>query len=186
MSFESRDEAGRKLSEKMAEEGLDPDIVLACSISGFEVAKTVAEELGTELDLRLAESIDVPGESNTVVAGVADEGTVWVDRTVKNKFQVSGAFIDHARIVKSRLLGLEKLKYSDNHALLAGKKVLLVDDVVTDSNRIAAALGSVTKQGAVEISFAAPLVSDSCLSHIRSFRTKHWSLTQTARTTSGR
>lgn len=166
MSFESRAEAGRKLAEKAVKEDVKPDIVLACSVGGFEVARPVSEELDVDLDLRLAESITVPGKSDTKVAGVADEGTVWVDRAVKKEHQVSGAFIDRARLVKSRLLGLKKLEFSDDHALLSGKRVLVVDDVVTDSNRIAAALGSVTKQGAVKISFASPVISDSCASHI--------------------
>jgi predicted phosphoribosyltransferase len=64
------------------------------------------------------------------------------------------------------LLGLKKLEFSDERALLSGKKVLIVDDVVTDSNRIAADLGSVTNRGAVKISFASPVISDSCASHI--------------------
>lgn len=167
MSFKDREAASQSLAKKASEAGLDPDVVLCCSVEGFEVARVLSEELDAELDIRFTTSIKVPGESDVAVAGVADDGTVWVDKAVKDQFRVSGAFIDRARIVKARLLGLEKSRYSDKNTVISGKKALIVDDSVVDSNRMAAAIGSAVKQGAVEISVAAPIISQICAGHIK-------------------
>lgn len=167
MDLKDREDAGRELAERISDSGLGPDVVLCCSVEGFEVAKNLAENLDAELDLRFSESITVPGESDVIVAGVADDGTVWIDKPVKDEFRVSGAFIDRARIVKARLLGLEKSQYSDKNSILSGKKVLLADDAVLDSNRMAAAIGSAVKQGAVDVSVAAPVMSKACASHLK-------------------
>lgn len=167
MSIKDGEEAGKALAEKASDAGIKPDIVLCTSVDGFSIARTVSEELDADLDLRLSDSIQVPGESDVIVAGVADDGTTWIDQAVKEEFRVSGAFIDRARIVKSRTLGLRKREFSKKNKLISGKEVLIVDSSVLDSNRMAAAIGSVVKQGAVKISVAAPEISDISASHLR-------------------
>jgi len=158
--------AAKQLAEKTLRSQIEVDTVLCSSLEGFEVAKTLSETLDAELDLRFTDSIEVPGNSKDSVAGVADDGTVWVDRKVKDEHQVSGAFIDRARIVKARLLGLEKIEYCKNNTVLSGKKVLIADKDIEDSNRIAAGIGSITKQGAVKIYVAAQSITEETAKHL--------------------
>lgn len=158
--------AATELAEKTLNSQIEVDTVLCSSLEGFEVAEKLSEAFEAELDLRFTDSIEVPGNSEETVAGVADDGTVWVDREVKDEFKVSGAFIDRARIVKARLLGLEKIEYCEDNTLLSGKKVLIADRNINDSNRIAAGIGSITKQGAVDIYVAAPSITEQSAKHL--------------------
>ena len=167
MSLNDGDEAGSKLADKVSDASVNPDIVLCSSVEGFRVAKAVSDNLEADLDLRFSESIKVPGESDVIVAGVTDDGTAWVDRLVKDEFNVSGAFIDRARIVKARTLGLKKREYSREDKPVSGKNVLIVDSSVLDSNRIAAVIGSAMKHGAVKVSIAAPEISEISASHLK-------------------
>ena len=166
MSLKELEERGKDLAKKASEMGSEPDIVLCCSVKGFNVAKAVSEQLDAELDLRFCDSIQVPGETDVILAGVAEDGTAWIDKDVKEEFMVSGAFIDRARIVKGRTLGLRKMEFSDKEKEVSGKKVLIVDSSIEDSNRIAAVTGSVLKEGVSEIDVAALKISEASIRHL--------------------
>lgn len=159
MLFKDRREAGTQLAKKILDDGIKPDIVLSSSLEGFEVGKQLAGHLDAPIALKLTDDIRAPGEPRLIVAGVADDGTLWVDDALKDELMVSGAFIDRARIAKARVLGMKKYRYCPTEPSLKGKKVVIVDQGVSTGFNIAAGIGSCIKQGADHIVVASPVSS---------------------------
>lgn len=161
MLFEDRKEAGKKLAKKSKKHNIQAEVVLGSSLKSYDISKEIAGALNAEHGLILTDRIYVPGKKEDTVAGVTDDGTIWVDDRVKKKERVSGAFIDRARIVKTRLLGLEKEKHQLENPGLSNKKVMIVEEGISDGITTAAAVGSALKQGAKTVIVASPLISRS-------------------------
>ena len=78
MLFKNRQEAARRLAERLARyRGVHP-IILAIPRGAVPIGRILAEELGGELDVVLVRKIGAPGNPELAIGSVAESGEVVV------------------------------------------------------------------------------------------------------------
>ena len=77
--FADRTDAGRQLADRLAESGVEADVVLAIPRGGLPVARPVADRLGAPLDVVVARKLGAPNTPELAVGAVAGDGSVYLD-----------------------------------------------------------------------------------------------------------
>lgn len=164
MTFENRDEAGRKLADevrkRLGPRGEDERrIVLGLPRGGVPVALPVAEALDASLDVLVVRKLGAPGHEEYAMGALASGGIEVLDQSVVERLGVEQAQLD--RIVqreRAELKRREKRFRGDRPGPeLGGATVVLVDDGVATGSTMQAALDAVREAGAQRIVIAVPL-----------------------------
>src|SRR5690349_22795691 len=82
MTFTSREEAGRKLSEHLRTRGVQADLVLGLPRGGVVVAAEVSHTLHLPLDVLIVRKIGHPLHREFAVGALAENGVVILDENV--------------------------------------------------------------------------------------------------------
>ncbi|TCP62313.1 putative phosphoribosyl transferase [Rhodovulum bhavnagarense] len=159
--FDNREEAGRRLAEKVA--ALEPEnaLVLALPRGGVPVAVPVARALGAPLDLALVRKIAMPGNPELAAGAVVDGGA--------REVVFNAELLDHAGLVQADFTDAvaEKLAEIETRRSLylagcrperiAGRTVIVVDDGMATGATARAVLQALRKRGPVEVWLAVPV-----------------------------
>ncbi len=146
----------------LREKDISPDIVYAASISGFPVAKKVADGYNIPLDIVLADTISAPGKPGIPVGAVAYDGTLWLKDSAVEELEITSEYIENAK--KVQLEGLEhkirEFRKAVDRPHLRGRHVVLVTDGIATGLRTTSCIGLLIKAGAERITVATPVISD--------------------------
>lgn len=152
--FKDREEAGRKLAEKLEEyKGRKDAVVLGIPRGGIIVAHEVAKELGLPLDVLVIRKIGFPGQEELAL------GAVSADSYYLNEY-ASGTNKEYLKMIIERKQEEAKELYKK----LGGKKidikektVIVVDDGIATGASILTAVRILKKQKARKIIIAVPV-----------------------------
>jgi predicted phosphoribosyltransferase len=145
MRFLDRQDAGRRLGERVAGLGLDDPVVLALPRGGVPVACEVARALGAPFDVIVARKVGAPGRPELGIGAVAEgDFVVGVPDAPEETWE------ELQRRVQL---------YRDGRPLpdLAGRDVVVVDDGLATGVTAAAALLSVRSHGPRRLVLAVPV-----------------------------
>lgn len=159
--FDSREEAGRLLAEKVREAAPENPLVLALPRGGVPVALPVAEALGCPLDLAFVRKIGMPGNPELAAGAVVDGQAREV---VFNEEVLGYAGLTHADFadavgVKLAEIAERRKTYLGDRApqKVSGRTAIVVDDGIATGATVRAVLQALHKRGPLEVWLAVPV-----------------------------
>jgi putative phosphoribosyl transferase len=170
--FANRDEAGRALAARLADEHLPgPIVVLALPRGGVPVALPVAQRLKAPLDLVLVRKIGAPWQSELAVAAIVDGGEpeLVIDEGTSAATGASRAYIDQQAQIEWREIERRRALYLHGRTPLPvrGATAIVVDDGIATGTTVRAALKALRRRGAARLVLAVPVAPHDTLTELR-------------------
>ena len=167
--FVDRTDAGRQLADRLAAEGIDPEVVVAIPRGGLPVGRAVADRFDVPLDVVVAEKVGAPGNPELAVGAVAGDGSRWLNESLAARVGADEEYLDEeaAREAANAREKVDRYRGGDPAPDLAGKAVVLVDDGVATGATAIACLRQVRAAGASTVVLAMPVTSRDALERLR-------------------
>ncbi len=169
--FKNRQEAGRKLAEKMKEnikESSEKLLVLAIPRGGVVVGKELANKLKAPLDIIITKKIGAPGNPELAIGAVGPGGEEVIDEELAQragadenylKSQISNLKLEIARREKEFRRGRQKLNFEN-------KIVIITDDGVATGATMLAAIEVLRQHQPKKIIVAVPVIARDTVSKL--------------------
>lgn len=157
--FEDRHDAGERLAERLASEGVEADIVLAIPRGALPLGRAVADGLDAPLDVVVAKKMGAPNNPEYAIGAVASDGTVWYNDAAIDRTRADEAYVEREREKQATAARgkLRRYRADDSPPDLEGKRAVLVDDGVATGSTAFACIEQVRDAGAETIVFAVPV-----------------------------
>jgi putative phosphoribosyl transferase len=160
MTFSSRQDAGRKLGQRLADLGLQVDLVLGLPRGGVIVASEVAIWLQRPLDVLVVRKVGHPLFREFAVGAIAEDDVAVLDRPVLRRSHVARAELDTVIAEERQRLRHYQQRFALPHRTTReGRNLAIVDDGLATGATLEAAVRSARKQGAARIIAAVPVAS---------------------------
>jgi predicted phosphoribosyltransferase len=163
--FANRQEAGRALAARLADQSWHEPLVLGLPRGGVPVAREVATELNAELDVVVARKIGAPGHPEYGVGAVTADSEPIYDPTVLRALNLTEEQLaktcDEEREEATRRTNL----YRRNKPPLRvhDRDVIVIDDGLATGVTAKAALQWVTRQQPRSVTLAVPVAAKDSL-----------------------
>lgn len=166
--FQDRTEAGKRLGERLVQEGIEADIVLGIPRGALPVARQVADALGVPLDIVVASKLGAPQNPELAIGAVASDGTLYLNDDLVHRLEISEDFIKGEREVEAENAHEKAMQYRDDGRLpsVEGKRVVVVDDGVATGATAIACLRQLREAGAAHVVLAVPVGSPRSLQEL--------------------
>ncbi|TCP44436.1 phosphoribosyltransferase [Rhodovulum marinum] len=159
--FDNREEAGRRLAEKVAAADPENPVVLALPRGGVPVAIPVAQALGAPLDLAFVRKIGMPGNPELAAGAVVDGQAREVVFNEDLLRQTGLTHADFTAQVEQKLTEIEarRTAYLGDRQpqKIAGRTAIVVDDGIATGATVRAVLQALRKRGPLEVWLAVPV-----------------------------
>lgn len=148
MLFVDREDAARRLAERLARYRGQNPLILAIPRGAVPMGRTLAEALDGELDVALVRKIGAPGNPEFAIGSVAENGEIVVSEWARNS-GVSEDYLEReARHQLATLMERRRLYTPGRRAAdVAGRVVIVLDDGVATGSTMLAALELVRTLG---------------------------------------
>jgi predicted phosphoribosyltransferase len=164
--FEDRREAGKKLSKHLKNK-IDIDSVVVPYPDACKIGLKVAESQDADVSVRLSDFLSSPAPPYVNIGAVAEDGTLWIEDSLKEEMDVSKRYIKSAVRIQSKFLEMKSIELAREN-LEESSNVVVVSDGVSSGFREAAVAGSLLKQGVERVFIAAPVKSDNVMADLSS------------------
>lgn len=160
--FENRQDAGRKLSERLEKYKGDNVIILAVPRGGVIVAYEAVKRFGFKWDMIIPRKIGAPQNREVAIGAVSADGSYFIDEYYAEMLGVSKEYIENevAREVEEIARRAREYRGSDSFPDVRDRTVIIVDDGIATGFTLLAAVKSVRKQGAGKIVLAVPVAPE--------------------------
>jgi predicted phosphoribosyltransferase len=167
MAFRNREEAARRLAERLSAYRSVSPVVLGVPRGGVPMARVVADELGGDLDIVLVGKISAPENPAYAVGAVDETGTVSLLDDGRR-----AALREYLETEAARQLDLIRRRrelYTPFHGpvQLRDRIVILVDDGIATGASMLAAVRAVRRHGPRRLVVAIPVAVPGPLALIR-------------------
>jgi len=166
--FEDRHEAGERLADLLADEGVDPDVVLAIPRGALPLGRVVADRLAAPLDVVVASKIGAPQNPELAIGAAASDGSAWLNDELIGRLGVSSEYVEDQRAVEADAARekLERYRGAVELPDLEGKTVVVVDDGVATGATMRACLRQVRGAGAARVVVGVPVGAPDSLAEL--------------------
>jgi len=165
--FASREGAGRELGRHLVERGMHCDLVLGLPRGGVVVAAEVAHSLKCPLDVVIVRKIGHPLQREFAVGALAEGDVIVLDEVSIGRNPLFHAQLNYVIEEEQERLRDYQAKF---HAAAApdpaGRSVLLVDDGLATGATMEAAVLSLRKRNARDVTVAVPVASTNALQRL--------------------
>ncbi|ACM92995.1 phosphoribosyltransferase [Nautilia profundicola AmH] len=172
--YENRRSAGKMLAEKLKklkEEGkiVDP-VVVALPRGGVPIGVEIAKALNAPLDLLFVKKIPAPGNEELAIGSVSENGIVFLNQELIDKFGVDESYLQEKGIEKIQEMARLRDKYKHDPVPLEGRDVILVDDGIATGASMYLAAQSIARDLPRSIIIAVPVApkDENILNMLRS------------------
>lgn len=158
--FHDRDDAGKKLAEKLLDYAGDQDVrVLALPRGGVPVAFQVARILNKPLDVFLVRKLGVPGQEELAMGAIASGGVRVLNHNVIEALGISPEIIEAVATREQKELERRQRVYRGDRPPLdvRGCQVILVDDGLATGASMRAAVTALRALEPARIIVAVPV-----------------------------
>lgn len=157
--FKNREEAGKRLAEKLLEWKEKNPVVLAIPRGGVVVAYEVAKALKAPLDLIIPRKIGAPGNPELAIGAVTEDGTLVLNEDLVAGLRIPEDYVETLREREMEEIRRRKKAYLGDipPQSLRDKTVILVDDGIATGATARAAIKSVLRQKPLAVVVAAPV-----------------------------
>ena len=169
--FRDREDAGRRLAERLRTHARDAPLVLGLPRGGVVVAAEVARGLGAALDVLVVRKLGAPGHSELGIGAVTagEPPLALLNDDLVRELRVSDAYLqretaaqlDEARRRQARL------RAGRPAPSLGGRHVIVVDDGIATGGTVRAALRAVRRAEAARIVLAVPVAPPDAVAALR-------------------
>ena len=166
--FEDRQDAGRRLAERLGVASGGATVVLGLARGGVPVAFEVARLLRAPLDVLVVRKIGAPHQPELAVGALAP-GATYLNERIRRWVGLSGAELDALVEAKRDELAARStaLRGERPEPELQGRTVILVDDGVATGATMFAAIESVRARGAAKVVVAVPVCAADTYEELR-------------------
>lgn len=168
--YDDRKHAGQELSDFLKNK-IDIDLVVIPYIESYDVGIQVAETQNADVELRLSDFLTSPDAPYAEFGALAEDGTLWVDDSLRKELNVSPEFIEKRAKRLSKHLKRKSRGLARNTGSGKNRKAVIVSDGIGSGFREAAVAGSLLKDGFKEINVATPIKSRNTRADLRSVTT---------------
>lgn len=167
--FRDREEAARRLAEKLKGRNLHEPLVLAIPRGGVVTGAVLAQELGAELDVVLSRKLRAPGQPELAVGAISEDGRVYLNPYAQQYLdQMEGYLAEEQRYQLAEIARRKKLfRGARPQAEVAGRSVIVTDDGIATGATMIAALQVVRTQKPREVIVAVPVAAPERLKEVR-------------------
>jgi len=161
--YQSRSDAGRKLTRYLQAYAGSGAVVLAIPRGGVPVGIEVAAALGCDLDIIVPRKIPIPGNSEAGYGAVTEDGVTVLNEPLVRELQLTDDEIrEQAQRVKEEIRRRQVVFRAVLAPLaVAGKTAIVIDDGLASGYTMAAAVQSLKQRKAERVVAAAPVASES-------------------------
>jgi predicted phosphoribosyltransferase len=168
MIFKDRTEAGLALARLMKDsDKWDGAIVLGIPRGGVPVAFEVARELNLPLDIFMVRKLGVPGYEELAMGAVASGGTVVVNESVVQEFDISPETLEAAAQRELKEIDRRERIYREDRApaRIDGRTTILIDDGLATGASMFAAVRALRPR-ARQVVVAVPVAAEKTCSEL--------------------
>src|SRR5215472_12571690 len=102
--FRDREDAARRLAEKLKGRPQHQPLVLAIPRGGVIIGAVLARELGADLDVVLSRKLRAPGQPELAIGAISESGRIHLNEYGRNLFDE-----DDLYVVQERQLQLQEI-----------------------------------------------------------------------------
>jgi len=173
LMFKNRQEAGRKLAEKILKDlGVGKQenevVVLAIPRGGVVVGKELAERLGTPLEIIITKKIGAPGNPELAIGAVGPSGEEVIDEQLAQRVGANEEYIQkQKKIIEKEIERREKeLRGDKSQPDFKNKVIILTDDGVATGATMLAAIEVLRQHQPKKIIVAVPVIARDTVSKL--------------------
>lgn len=171
MLFADREEAGKRLAERLGRFKDRKPVVLALPRGGVPVGFAIARALAAPLDVVLVRKIGAPGQEELAVGAVADgdHPELVTDESLAGYLSVSPAYLEAAKAAALREIERRRRAYRGDRepVPVAGCTAIVVDDGIATGATMRAALRATRKRMPARLVLAVPVAPPDTLEQLR-------------------
>jgi putative phosphoribosyl transferase len=167
--FSNREDAGRRLAEKLKHRQFRRPLVLAIPRGGIPVGAAIAEELNAELDVVLCRKLRAPEQPELAIGAIDETGHVVWNDDVLTSLNLADAYLEEERLLELSVIDSYKERYRQARPLcnVKGRSVIVTDDGIATGATMIAALEALRKQQPFELIAAIPVASPQALENLK-------------------
>jgi putative phosphoribosyl transferase len=161
--FRDRRDAGQRLGQVLAQDGLPHPVVLAIPRGGVPIAVRIAAALGCPWDVVVIRKLAVPWNPEMGFGAVAVDGTTIENRQFLDRTGLTASQVERIRAEALREAERRDRLYRAGRPSpdLTGRSVVLTDDGLASGYTVLAAVEWVKKADPLQVIVATPVASDS-------------------------
>jgi putative phosphoribosyl transferase len=164
--FSGRDEAGKLLSEKIADLKGENCLVLAIPRGGVVIGNQVAVSLGCKLDVIISKKINPPNQPEYAIGAVMPDGTIHWNQDMSQYLEHSYFVNEINEKKKQAQRQLEEFRGNSTYDL-RGKTVILTDDGIATGATVFVILKWLAKNNPKRIIVASPVIPASTYEQLK-------------------
>jgi len=155
--FKNREEAGKKLADKLNYFKNKSLVILAIPRGGVVIGKILAQELDCPLDVLAVKKIGAPGNPELAVGAIGPDNVVVWNNDLLHSLGLRPKDLEEE--IKNEKLKMKNYneKFKMREISLAGKTVILTDDGIATGATIKAAITWIKTQKPNKIILAVPV-----------------------------
>lgn len=158
--FTDRQDAGEQLGERLEQEGIEADIVLAIPRGGLPLGRPVAEALDAPLDVVVAKKIGAPDNPEFAIGAVAADGSLWLNDEVIQSQGIEDAYVERVGTQRAEEARTKAERYRDGPPPdLTAQRIVVVDDGIATGATVRACLEHIRGEQPASIVLAVPVGS---------------------------
>lgn len=158
MLLRDRNDAARRLAERLRPHAGTRPLVLAVPRGAVPMARRIASALGGDLDVALVAKLRAPGASETAIGSVDEHGRVTLDRRAR-RLGYTDAYLERETADRLATLRERARRYRGQAPPRdpAGRTVILVDDGAATGATLAGAIELLRRQDPQRVVVAVPV-----------------------------
>jgi predicted phosphoribosyltransferase len=157
--FRNREEAGKKLAEKLLKYKKDKPIIFAIPRGGVVVAYEVAKKLKADLDIIIPRKIGAPYEPELAIGAVTEDGTIILNEDLVKELGISKEYIkeEASRQIEEIKRRMKFYRKGKEHKDVKNRSIIIIDDGIATGATMKAAVISLKKKHPKKIIIAVPV-----------------------------
>ncbi len=166
--FHDREDAARRLAEKLKGRKLQNPLVLAIPRGGVVTGAVLARELGAELDVVLSRKLRAPGQPELAFGAISEDGRVYLNSYAHEALGLTEDDLAQERNHQLGEIARRKKLFRAvrPQAAIEGRSVIVTDDGIATGSTMIAALQTVKEHKPREVIVAVPVAPPDRLEEV--------------------